>query len=153
MSGVGGGDVPRLRDGLTVLPLVGTRINLMNRREFLFVAGAGAIGSTIAACAPDARYETSALARPTLLGALGPDVTRAIGAHYRAMTAGERNAESLRGAIMASRPWSARLTGHPPSVATLVTADFERGNAVVIDGWVLSATEARQCALFSLLTA
>ncbi len=29
--------------------------------------------------------------------------------------------------------------------------DFENGKTVVVNGWVLSETEARQCALFSLL--
>ncbi len=28
--------------------------------------------------------------------------------------------------------------------------DFKANRTVVVDGWVLSATEARQCALFSL---
>ncbi|HXL54921.1 MAG TPA: hypothetical protein VN958_01605, partial [Chitinophagaceae bacterium] len=32
-----------------------------------------------------------------------------------------------------------------------VKKDFETGNTVVIKGWVLSVTETRQCALFSLL--
>ncbi|MEP6514013.1 MAG: hypothetical protein ABJA79_09095 [Parafilimonas sp.] len=29
--------------------------------------------------------------------------------------------------------------------------DFESGNTTVLNGWVLSLTEARQCALFSLI--
>ena len=29
--------------------------------------------------------------------------------------------------------------------------DFEHGNTVMIDGWILSVTEARQCALFSII--
>jgi len=29
--------------------------------------------------------------------------------------------------------------------------DFEKGNTVMIDGWILSVTEARQCALFSII--
>ena len=29
--------------------------------------------------------------------------------------------------------------------------EFETGNTVLIKGWVLAVTEARQCALFSLL--
>lgn len=29
--------------------------------------------------------------------------------------------------------------------------DFEIGNTVMIDGWILSVTEARQCALFSII--
>ena len=31
-----------------------------------------------------------------------------------------------------------------------VRADFENGETLVIQGWVLSQTEARQCALYSL---
>jgi hypothetical protein len=33
----------------------------------------------------------------------------------------------------------------------LVARDFADGHTVLVDGWVLSVTEARQCALFSLL--
>lgn len=33
-----------------------------------------------------------------------------------------------------------------------ISEDFELGNTLVIDGWVLSVTEARQCALFSTAT-
>jgi len=34
-----------------------------------------------------------------------------------------------------------------------VQLDFARGRTVMLNGWVLSVTEARQCALFSLLPA
>jgi hypothetical protein len=150
MSFVGGGDVPRLRDAMRSARATGWTAT-MNRREFLIVTGAGAIAIAGAGCAPDARYETGALARPAVLAALGPDVTRAIGTRYRSMASDERDAGSLRRRILASRPWSARLTGRPPSVAELVADDFEHGRTVTVDGWILSATEARQCALFSLL--
>jgi len=32
-----------------------------------------------------------------------------------------------------------------------VKEDFEAGNITLVKGWVLSVTEARQCALFSLI--
>lgn len=32
-----------------------------------------------------------------------------------------------------------------------VRQDFEKGDTIVVKGWVLSVTEARQCALFSLI--
>ena len=32
-----------------------------------------------------------------------------------------------------------------------ITDDYKKGNTVMIDGWILSKTEARQCALFSLI--
>ena len=39
------------------------------------------------------------------------------------------------------------------SLEKQVTADFKSGKALVVKGWVLSLTEARQCALFSILKA
>jgi hypothetical protein len=36
-------------------------------------------------------------------------------------------------------------------LAANVKKDFKAGNIAVIKGWVLSVTEARQCALFSIL--
>lgn len=33
----------------------------------------------------------------------------------------------------------------------LVTSDFKQGNTLVLKGWVMSVTEARQCALYSIL--
>ena len=32
-----------------------------------------------------------------------------------------------------------------------VRQDFQAGKTIIVDGWILSVTEARQCALFSLL--
>jgi hypothetical protein len=122
----------------------------MNRRDFLHVASAGAIAAATAACAPDARYDADALARPELLAALGPDATRAIGRRYLAMNSYGMDARSLRRAILASRPWSDRLFGQSPSVSKLVNTDFSDGRTVVVDGWILSVTEARQCALLAL---
>lgn len=31
-----------------------------------------------------------------------------------------------------------------------IADDYRKGNTVMVDGWILSRTEARQCALFSL---
>jgi hypothetical protein len=60
---------------------------------------------------------------------------------------------ALRDAILASRPLRSRLGGSGSSLDGLVRYDFAHGRTVVVDGWVLSVTEARQCALFSLLSA
>ena len=32
-----------------------------------------------------------------------------------------------------------------------VQQDFEKGEIAIVDGWVLSVTEARQCALYALM--
>ena len=39
--------------------------------------------------------------------------------------------------------------GFAESLEKKIKTDFETGNIVLVDGWVLSISEARQCALFS----
>lgn len=127
----------------------------MDRRSFIRLAGATTLGVAAAAgCAGRSPSDARALARPELLVALGDAPVRAIGARYRAMTAGERDADALRDAIVSSRPFRARLVGAAsPPIAEMIRDDFEHGRTVLVDGWLLSVTEARQCALYSLLAA
>ena len=126
----------------------------MNRRQFLRLAGIGAITLGSSRCSAGPEYDARALAQPELLAALGAGRVRAIGTRYRSTTPTEQNAGALRGAILASRPMRARvLPASSPTVPSLIHDDFEKGRTVVLDGWILSVTEARQCALFSLLTA
>ena len=119
------------------------------------MAGAGiAVSLTAGGCGVRSGYDANDLVRPDLLGALDAARVRALGSAYRAMVPAERGSRSLRAAILDARPWHARLTrAASPGLAELVRADFEAGRTVVVDGWILSVTEARQCALFSLLPA
>ena len=127
----------------------------MDRRQFLLVVGATAAATAATAgCAPGADYTGDALARPALLDVLGADHVRAIGKRYCETTRDERHERTIRTAILDSRPFGARFLGvRSPSIADLVRADFANGRTVVVDGWVLATTEARQCALFSLRSA
>ncbi len=126
----------------------------MDRRQFVRLTGATAIWIGSSGCRADAEYDPRSLAQPELLTALGAGPVRAIGARYRSLTPGEQNAGALRAAILASRPMRARLLpSASPPLAALVRADFEQGRTIILDGWILSLTEARQCALFSLHTA
>lgn len=123
----------------------------MHRRHFLRLAGVATFGALASGCAAGREYDAVALAHPELLKSLGPERVRAIGERYRATTREESNAESLRQAIEDSRPAASRFFGAPgPALEDLVREDFERGRTVVVDGWVLARTEARQCALYSL---
>lgn len=63
---------------------------------------------------------------------------RDLGAAYRAQTPAEASQETL-----------IRLL-QPGVTAQTVKADYAKGDIVTLKGWVLSRTEARQCALFSL---
>lgn len=121
---------------------------VIDRRRFLALGAVVAAGVVAPAC--DAG-DTRSLSRPDLLAALGPDAVRRLGRRYRESLPRERDASRLEAAIRASRPWTARLgVAHSP-IADQVREDFEAGRTVVVDGWLLSVTEARQCALYSAL--
>jgi hypothetical protein len=124
----------------------------IDRRRFLLIGAAGAAASVAGAARPTilgAVLEPSSLARPDLLALLGPERVREIGARYRVMVPAEADTDALLRAIAAARPPAPPDAG----IQDAVRADFARGRTVVVHGWVLSATEARQCALFSLLPA
>ena len=126
----------------------------MNRRQFVRLTGLSAVAFGTSRCSAGADYDMRSLAQPNLIAALGAGPVRAIGTRYRSVTPNEQDAAALRAAILASRPMGARLLpGAGPPIAALIRDDFEGGRTVEVNGWILSVTEARQCALFSLLTA
>ena len=121
----------------------------IDRRQFLAV-GAG-LAASVAALACEGGGDATALGRPDLVAALGPDVVRRLGLHYRENVPGENDAQRLEAAIRASQPWTARIGVRHQPIADQVRNDFDAGRTVVVDGWLLSVTEARQCALYSVL--
>jgi hypothetical protein len=129
----------------------------IDRRQFLGVAVTGAVAVLMSTeCVGDAddAYDVRTLARPDMLAVLGPDAVREIGRRYREAVPAEDDVAALHAAILAARPWAWHLaSGSRTPVAALVGRDFAEGRVVVVNGWVLSATDARQCALFSLLAA
>lgn len=103
----------------------------LNRRRFLQLSALSAIfGLT-----PE-RHGAGADAPHDLLRLLGPESVRELGHRYREIVPAWD--------LLAVRPGRGSLT-------SVVRDDFARGRTIVIQGWVLSVTEARQCALFSLL--
>ena len=124
----------------------------MDRRRFLHVAAAGAVVTlTTSACAGERGSDLTALSDPALLPAFGGDEVRAIGRRYREMVPAESSVEALRAAILDARSSVMRLAlGRGSTVESLVDGDFAEGRVITVGGWVLSATEARQCALYSL---
>lgn len=63
---------------------------------------------------------------------------RQLGDAYRAQTPAESTQEKLIELLT------------PGVSAQKIQADYANGNIVTIKGWVISLTEARQCALYSL---
>lgn len=87
------------------------------------------------------------LADLELLGALGPDQVREIGRAYRTLVPAEDDRTALERALRGERRvnWLTREDA--------VSADFAAGRVIAVSGWLLSRTEARRCALFSLRSA
>jgi len=129
----------------------------MDRRQFLRITAAGAVtGLSVPVIGVGARgaddRTPGTLAYPGLLAVLGAERVRVIGVRYREGTPAERDADALRAAVAMARtpdPTSGEHARLDP--AALVARDFADERTVLVDGWVLSVTEARQCALFSLL--
>ena len=129
----------------------------MNRRHFFDVTAASALAAGLGSTAPgtsaNAAFDLPALAQPDLLSIVGPEAVREIGLRYRELVPSENQMHALRAAILAARPWSSRVPWLPrASMSEMVAADFVAGRTITVRGWVLSQTEARQSALFSLLS-
>jgi hypothetical protein len=129
----------------------------MNRRQFLDVTATSALVAGLPidgrGTNANAAFDLHALAQPDLLPILGPEAVREIGVRYRELVPSENQVQALHAAILAARPWPSRvpwLAGS--SIGEMVADDFAAERTIVVQGWVLSATEARQSALFSLLS-
>jgi hypothetical protein len=122
----------------------------LDRRRFLQLTAAGVVASFAdSGCTRETVEDPRALGQPALLEMLGAERTLDIGRKYRAAVPRENTAAALRAAISSSRhqtfPWIGRR-----SIEETIRDDFGAGRTVVVSGWVLSETEARQCALYSL---
>lgn len=123
----------------------------MKRREFIGIAAASAV---LSATARDREpMPMVVLATPHLLDVLRDQrLVCELGERYCEITPGERTVDVLEHAILADLdPTMAATTPLEARVNDRVRHDFTAGRTVALNGWILSVTEARQCALYSLL--
>lgn len=119
----------------------------MQRRQFLSMTVLAGLACAQAAAA----RPSTALATPGLLALLGDrDAVEALGCRYRQLVPAEDDPQVLARAVAPSRATGRDLDAW---IAHRIAQDFAAGHTVTINGWILSVTEARQCALFSLLAA
>jgi hypothetical protein len=96
------------------------------------------------------------LVHPALLSRLCDTQTiREIGAAYRSERPDESQEDKLKDLLLADSSGNAGLgtmdsLGMTQLLERNVRQDFASGKTIQIKGWVLSTTEARQCALYSL---
>lgn len=125
----------------------------LDRRRFLQLSALGVIATVAeSACTASGDRDDATVDHPQLLDILGPERVRQLGARYRADTPSENTAPALRAAISNGR--GPRIPfARNASIDDQIRDDFESGRIAVVDGWLLSVTEARQAALFSLTPA
>lgn len=122
----------------------------MKRRNFVLLASAGVVAISIPAAnyffyrIPDYDKKLSA---PQLLSLIWDEETiLSIGAKFTEKYPRENSEQALARALFSNS------ANHSfDKLEEMTQADFSQGKMVIIDGWVLSKTEARQCALHHLL--
>lgn len=118
----------------------------MKRRQFVnTVAILGLPFSRALAASGQPFLEESVLADCELIRFLGTENTGWLGRLYCARYPAEADVETL------ALPLRTALKAGADSFEDVIAKEFADGHIVHLDGWVLSRTEARQAALYSIL--
>jgi hypothetical protein len=132
--------------------------DLMNRRNFFLISAAmlTAVGIPWAVW-PD-KYKAIAKSMPppsTLSQLCDEHALVQVGSHYRKLAPNENKLSVLGKFLFEDTAGNIITDTEATSVNTLleekIFRDFEAGNTVIVDGWVLSLTEARQCAVYAMM--
>jgi hypothetical protein len=124
----------------------------MERRVFVKLSAFTALALTVP-FAEGCAHKNDPLTLPLLFSHFADKKTiTEAGLAYRKMFENENSQSALGQALSANKP-----TLDPDVLRSAlekqVKQDFVSGKIVMVDGWVLSVTEARQCALFSIVNA
>jgi hypothetical protein len=78
-----------------------------------------------------------------------------LGRAYRIQTSSEDNLQKLKQLVVGSDFDSTSTHNSPEALSEYIEGrvrdDFIHDRVIIVDGWLLSLTEARQCALLSVL--
>jgi len=122
----------------------------MERRKFL-VSIAGVTVLTLSGAvyykSRPIKYDMLIIEPQLLSHIWDTDTITSVGNSYISQTPEENSENELAKVLLEN------MSGEPEEIANSlkekVASDFENGNIVMIDGWILSRTEARQCGLIS----
>ena len=123
----------------------------MKRRHFLWISGTGVITAALpfGGCSNTSTSAPTWVYHPHDLSQLCDEATiRSIGQAWLTTIPDENDPEKLLTAL--TPPEKPQQPVWEQWIAQKIHSDFENGKTHIIKGWVLSDTEARQCALFSL---
>ena len=131
----------------------------MKRRNFITLSTltAFAIGTPFSSCSsPDPELDKKISIPQTLSQLLDQNSIKAIGRAFGVDRPDEYSVKKLERNLSkdAKGDYFSSTTPLKEISETInrnTQGDFDDGNTLILDGWVLSLTEARQCALFSLI--
>ncbi|MDB5129522.1 hypothetical protein [Mucilaginibacter sp.] len=126
----------------------------MERRSFVKLSAFTALALTLPfaeSCSTNSKE--MAVAQPLLFSHLvDAKAIREAGLVYRKTHTVEDNQQKLSQLLLSEKETASLSKDEIESMLDKqVTNDFKAGNTVMVKGWVMSLTEARQCALFSIL--
>jgi hypothetical protein len=124
----------------------------MYRRQFLksSATSLACISLPLAGCASSDRELVEKLSLPASLSSIhDSDGLRELGRYYLYKNP-EQDRETLISELLSVASGSNDLAVLLAAIAEAVRRDFETGNTLLLNGWILSLTEARQCALLFL---
>jgi len=127
----------------------------MKRRAFIFTASLAVVGLPVAYYIKKSRNEINPLTTSDFLSRFCDEQTlRDIGTSYRMLVPEENEKQRLTDLILTTRDGKKIKASNKAGLAELVAKknyeEFASYKTLILQGWVISITEARQCALFSL---
>ncbi len=133
----------------------------MKRRSFIFASLLSLLGVSALSFIRWVRKsdQNKILAQPKFLSLLCDDATiRMLGQTYLKLKPGEAGDHILLDDLLNEKSHKIFVEKQDVSIVETqiekkVIHDFDTNDIIVVQGWVLSVTEARQCAFFSILNA
>lgn len=128
----------------------------MKRRNFIITASTAAIGVPTAYYIKKHYWKSSeSIFIPAILSNFCDERTLVeIGIEYRKRVPVENEKKQLTNLILTDSKGKKLTTSDRSDIETFINKksqeEFSSYNTLVIKGWIISITEARQCALFSL---
>ena len=130
----------------------------MKRKTFLLTAAAVTVGAVsipvIKHFYKGSKYYDTLVIPDELSRFCDEKTLREIGSKYRKMTPAEKDKKSLKKILLTDAAGKLIPTTDPYVLIEFldnkIRKDFSDSAIVIVDGWIISKTEARQCALLSL---